>query len=257
MQYHLDGLSVKEESIKRLQEYEPEEGYYLAFSGGKDSQVLYHLAIEAGVKFDAHFNVTTVDPPELMQFVRDYYPEVEWHRPKKSMFKLIEEKHMPPTRVARYCCHFLKEMGSGQKGRWVLTGIRWSESIRRKSRTMVEIDYKDKSKHFLHPIIDWTDSDVWGYIKGKGLPYCCLYDEGFTRIGCIMCPLARKSQRKLEAERYPKFYAAYLRAFNRMNKRNEADGRYKPDWKTPQDVMDWWMEEDKRQPIPDINIQTF
>ena len=46
------------------------EGFYLAFSGGKDSQCVYHLAKLAGVKFRAHMQVTTIDPPELMQFVR-------------------------------------------------------------------------------------------------------------------------------------------------------------------------------------------
>ena len=52
------------------------DGYHLAFSGGKDSMVLYHLAKMAGVKFKAHMQVTTIDPPELMQFVRANYPDV-------------------------------------------------------------------------------------------------------------------------------------------------------------------------------------
>lgn len=38
------------------------EGYYLCFSGGKDSQVIYELAKQAKVKFQAYYNVTTVDP---------------------------------------------------------------------------------------------------------------------------------------------------------------------------------------------------
>ena len=53
------------EAIKRLKTFEPPEGYFLAFSGGKDSQAVYHLAKMAGVKFDAHYSLTTVDPPRL------------------------------------------------------------------------------------------------------------------------------------------------------------------------------------------------
>ena len=59
------------QAIDRLQTFEPPEGYYLAFSGGKDSQTIYHLAQEAGVKFDAHYNVTGIDPPELVYFIRE------------------------------------------------------------------------------------------------------------------------------------------------------------------------------------------
>lgn len=59
----LDISQKIETSIKRLRSFEPPEGYFLAFSGGKDSQCIYHLAKMAGVKFDAHYNVTSVDPP--------------------------------------------------------------------------------------------------------------------------------------------------------------------------------------------------
>ena len=77
-------------AIDRLRYFEPPEGYYLAFSGGKDSQTIYHLAKEAGVKFDAHFNLTTIDPPELVHFIKDNYPDVIIDRPKKTMWELIE-----------------------------------------------------------------------------------------------------------------------------------------------------------------------
>ena len=59
-------------AIDRLRNFEPPEGYHLAFSGGKDSQCIYHLAQMAGVKFDAHYNMTSVDPPELIYFIREH-----------------------------------------------------------------------------------------------------------------------------------------------------------------------------------------
>lgn len=225
-------------SIQRIQMFAPPEGYWLAFSGGKDSVVLLALAKMAGVKYDAHFSLTSVDPPEVVQFVRKVYPEVSVEVPPESMWQLIVEHGMPPTRLIRYCCRVLKERGG--KGRLVLTGIRAEESSQRKHRSMVESCYKE-SKRFLHPIIDWTEQEVWAFIRENNIPYCPLYDEGYTRIGCIMCPFSPKRQRLADKERWPKYYQAYLRAFDRMLKRLWARGK-ETTWKTPEDVMNWWID---------------
>jgi phosphoadenosine phosphosulfate reductase len=117
--------------------FEPPEGYYLAFSGGKDSQAVYHLARRAGVKFEAVYRITSVDPPELIRFIKEKYPEVRLEFPRDSdgrvitMWNLIPKKKIPPTRFVRYCCERLKE--SGGNGRLTLTGVRWAESHGRKN----------------------------------------------------------------------------------------------------------------------------
>lgn len=139
-----------ENSIKRLQSFEPPEGYYVAFSGGKDSQCIYHLCQMAGVKFDAHYNVTSVDPPELVQFIKHQYPDVIFDLPRYAngeritMWNLIQKQAMPPTRTVRYCCEALKE--SNGDGRVVVTGVRWAESARRKaSHDVASIKGKPKT----------------------------------------------------------------------------------------------------------------
>ena len=63
-------------AIDRLREFEPEDGYYVAFSGGKDSQVVLDLVRRSDVKYDAHYNWTTVDPPELARFIKREYPAI-------------------------------------------------------------------------------------------------------------------------------------------------------------------------------------
>ncbi len=96
-------------AIARIREFCPPEGYYVAFSGGKDSIVVKDLVLRAGVKHELHFNLTTVDPPELFRYIRTHHPDVIWHRPEKTMWQLIVERRMPPTRKVRYCCEELKE----------------------------------------------------------------------------------------------------------------------------------------------------
>ena len=78
-------------AIDRLRAFEPPEGYYLAFSGGKDSVVIKALADMAGVKYDAHYNHTSVEPPELVQFVREHHKdvEIEWHKDRRGRWNLI------------------------------------------------------------------------------------------------------------------------------------------------------------------------
>lgn len=233
----LGTVNKVEISIMRLKEFEPPEGYYLAFSGGKDSLVIFYLAKMAGVSFDTHYNNTSVDPPELVDFIKTYYPGVEIHKPKISMFRLIPQKLMPPTRMVRYCCDVLKEQGG--EGRFVVTGVRSAESAKRKNRKMVDLCYT-KHKRIINPIIDWTEKDVWEFIKWQGLKYCKLYDEGYKRIGCIMCPLQNKKGIIRDAKRFPKFYKAYLLAFEKMLINRKSKGK-DDHWQTSQDVMDWWI----------------
>ena len=257
-------------SIDRLKAFEPPEGYYGAFSGGKDSQTVYHLSEEAGVRVDWHYNLTTVDPPELVKFIKTNYPDVAIDKSDTTMWKLIEENRMPPTRIVRYCCAELKEGGGA--GRFVITGVRWAESSRRKNtREIVEFDVYGsqskkalnqreifkmsdndnkrmmlenctiKGKHILNPIVDWEDDEVWEYIKSRNIKYCSLYDEGFPRLGCIGCPMAKQSRRVSEFERWPKYKQNYLRAFQRMINKNIKDGNDRFINETPEDVMEWWI----------------
>jgi len=231
-------------AIERLRNFEPEEGYYLAFSGGKDSVTIYRLAEMANVQFDAHYNNTTVDPPELVRFIRENYPNVQRHRPEKSMFRLIlTEKFWPPMRRRRWCCELLKECGGS--GRIVVTGVRWAESIRRRERRMIEQCYKDGSKTYLHPIIDWSTGDVWEFIHTYDIPYCSLYNEGFERLGCILCPMAGHPEDDIA--RWPRFARAYIRVFDRLIEIRGQRG-LKTSFQTGEEMFEWWIRRNYKKP---------
>lgn len=244
-------------AIQRLKSFEPQEGYWLAFSGGKDSVVIKALADMAEVKYEAHYSLTTVDPPELVRFIFDEHKDVIVDKPKETMWRLIERMKFPPTRRYRYCCYELKE--SSGIGRITITGVRWDESANRKnnrhlvdiggkgelvhnddndeSRRSVENCYRTK-KTLVNPIIDWTTDEVWEFIKKYDVKYCKLYDDGFERLGCIGCPMNTK--RVEDFERYPTYKKAYIKAFDKMiAKRKLTNMNTK--WETGKECFDWWV----------------
>lgn len=224
-------------AIERLKIFEPKDGYYLAFSGGKDSVVIKHLAIMAGVKFDAHYNVTTIDPPELIYFIKEHHSDVVWNRPKMPFLSRMVEKGFPPLRHMRWCCKEYKERGGS--GRTVVTGVRAQESKKRASRNMVDTCYSDNTRHFLHPIIDWTHDDVWNFIREHNLPYCKLYDEGWKRIGCLFCP--NRYDKSKEILRYPKFFSAFQKAFERLYDKRKTGLTPLNKWKSGEEFFYWWL----------------
>jgi len=230
MQLTLEGKTKEQVAIERLQQYEPPEGYYLAFSGGKDSMCIYHLALKAGVKFDAHYSVTGIDPPELVRFIKANYPDVKFEMPGMSIWRYIESLGMP-TRKSRWCCRLLKERGGD--GRVVLTGVRAEESLRRRKRPVYVVR---KTKITVNPIVDWTLLDVWDFIDSNHLPYCELYDTYADRLGCVMCPM--DSQRHVAMKRYPKIAEAWHRAALRYY---DAQGKGVKRFQSGEDFWQWWL----------------
>jgi len=250
----LFGEDLVKTAIARLRLYEglalqrDPEGYYVAFSGGKDSIVIRQLCQEAGVKHRCYFHVTTVDPPELLRFIRAQYPDTVWTRPAETMWQLIRRKLMPPTFRKRYCCEVLKEYGG--IGRVVVMGLRWQESSKRRSRRMIESCYKPSvNRLLLSPIIDWTTNQVWSYIRDRKLAYPSLYDEGFRRIGCVGCPMGGVDNQKKEFARWPRFEALYRRAFDHVAKVRAEKGLTEEGsaWATGESMFNWWLSKEGRK----------
>lgn len=275
-------------AIEYLKAFEPEtEPYYLCYSGGKDSDCIRILAELAGVKHECKHNLTTVDAPETVYYVRETIGKENINMPEMSMWQLIVKKKMPPTRLMRYCCEELKERGG--KGRIKITGVRWAESASRaesagvvkiigKEKTMQklaeeqELKYKT-NKHgglvmnndnsetrrfvemcyrttttMINPIVDWTDEDVWEFLNHYGCKSNPLYQCGQKRIGCIGCPLQSYKRMKADFEMYPKYRAAYVRAFDRMLEEREKAGFVNTGaWSDGEHVMRWWVGDNPNQ----------
>lgn len=277
IEYTLDGTRDKvKTAIERIKMYDPvangwnDDPYYVAYSGGKDSDCIRILCDLAGVKHELWHNHTTVDAPETVQYVRSIVPRERINMPEHTMWQLILLKKSPPTRLKRFCCSVLKERGGD--GRLVMTGVRWAESQRRKAmRGVSEVQHRDyrkslilnndndearrtfetcqiKGKRIVNPIIDWSDEDVWEFLGHHSCKSNPLYECGFPRVGCIGCPLTSPAKMEFEFQRYPQYKNNYIRTFDQLVK-ILAEGR--PDWpmtwKSGEDVFDWMISGKGRQ----------
>lgn len=264
-----------------LQHYE--QPLVCTYSGGKDSDVMLELFKRSGVPFEVYNSHTTADAPQTVYHIREVFRELElqgikcdidYHRKPDgnviTMWNLIPRKLIPPTRFVRYCCSELKETGCAN--RMIATGVRWAESKSREDRTEFEAigatkdsavrvsqekmlisDNDDtrklfercqmKAKTVVNPIIDFTDRDIWEFIKSEHLNVNVLYQCGYDRVGCIGCPMARRCKRQKEFADFPTYKTAYIKAFDRMLLVRKSKG-LETKWKSGEAVFDWWIEDE-------------
>lgn len=225
-------------------------GFIGAFSGGKDSQVIRQLLNMAEVKHIMKYQWTTIDPPEVVRFIREQYPDVIIERPSETFWHLCLRHALLPTQFKRFCCRELKE--SKDTYCVTVTGVRAAESPRRKIRQEVEIQtrrrhpdyvrgtldefnmYREhhtdcimgKDKLIINPIITWTEQDVWEFLHYMDLPSCELYDRGYTRVGCLFCPMASRRSLHMMERDYPKYREAFIRLIGRIRSKRLEKGGY-------------------------------
>lgn len=241
-----------------------DQGFHVGFSGGKDSQVLLELVKMAGVKYRAVYNVTTNDPVENVRFIKEQYPDVIFDRPKQSFFQLVAKKGLP-TQLHRFCCAILKERAG--VGYVILTGVRAEESFKRSQYAEVrkwgndkdkEIDLDKmeqahfqcvggKDKFMVYPILQWTERDVWQFIRERGLPINPCYATQ-KRVGCVFCPFAPKRQIIRQIKAKPKQYQALLHNLQKFLDNRDGRGQLNQ-FATAEECFMWWINKE--------NIKTY
>lgn len=226
--------------IKSL--YNPDKPYICAFSGGKDSIVIYDLCKKSGLPIEYIYSNTTIDPPGHLRFIRENYSDVKIVQPKKSFYQIVERYGLP-TRHRRFCCRHLKEYVGRNSN--VIEGLRIDEGVKRGKRLSElkepeQCDTKIKNKKHIYPILQWTEKDVWDYIYANKLPYPDLYNKGFSRLGCVGCPLATQRQRLKEYRLYPKFAYATIKAIDKNIKAGRSLSKF---FNNPYEAFYWWISE--------------
>lgn len=242
-------------------ELSPNMGYYLAFSGGKDSLAVYYLAKMAGVKFKAFYHVTGIDDPKNVYFIKRNFPDVTFIHPPQNYFQLVEKKGLP-TIKKRFCCERLKER-VGSAG-FVIDGVRAEESkkrgkyaevmvmSRRKeniakgiNRTLDEIEenehqcIKGKDKLIMHPLLSWEESEVWEFLKMWGSPINPCYEK-IKRVGCMYCPFAKRKEIEMYGKEYPLYEKRLLLAIDRWKRDKEKYNKMQS-----AQILDWWISRKK------------
>ncbi len=230
---------MEQRAINRIKYFKGKK-IKVAFSGGKDSIVLYHLVKRAGINCDIVYQSTTIDPPGTIPFIRKHYPDVKIEHPELSFYKLVEKKGLP-NRFQRWCCQYLKE--SKNKGYdVVMLGVRRKESDKRKNRKLYE---KYKGEIHFNPIIDWKTKDVWNYIEKYNLPMIKYYSPpyNFKRHGCVMCPLASSKQQIREAILFPKYLKALLKSV-RIFRETHTHLQFVKDYKDEYEMVYLWLKQE-------------
>jgi phosphoadenosine phosphosulfate reductase len=242
-----------QEAIEFLRQNEPPEGYDVKFSGGKDSIVMYDIVKQSGVKHVTYYNFTTIDPPEVTRFILKEYPEIRWLRPKKNFFQYVRKIGLP-TKQKRWCCTKLKHrIHAKEASMHKVCGIRAEESKGRAERGRINI-FKDGKKSIIYsPIFYFNEGDIWDYIGDRKLPYPSLYDEGFSRIGCVICPfVCRKGAIEQHKNRWSNIYAIFERVvtecFEKDRKYYEERGIF-----SAKEYLHLWY---YSQPLPSIPDKT-
>ena len=153
--------------------------FELAYSGGKDSDVILQLAKEAGIRYRAIYKNTTIDYPGTLRHVKEMGAEIIM--PKMKFFDIVAQKGLP-NRRKRFCCRILKEYRYDTSIEKLITGVRRSESNDRAKRYTEPTQCRGTKKdpyEAIYPILDWTDDDILAFILDRNLKLAPVYyDSG-------------------------------------------------------------------------------
>lgn len=248
-------IALIKRAEKLAMKMQPEMGFHVGFSGGKDSQCVLELVKMAGVRYHVVYNVTTIDLADNVRFIKEHYPEVQFSVPEKSFMKLVEKKGLP-TMGKRWCCAVYKEKAGA--GSVVLTGIRKEESLKRaeykpvtkwakrkESRKVMNLDEMEdnefrcvggRDKIMVYPLLEWTEKDVWEFHKLRNIPLNPCYVT-YQRVGCIFCPFARARDIRKYCVSHPKLKKVLISALDEYRRKKEG----RRELLSADDYFEWWL----------------
>lgn len=173
----------------------------IASSLGVEDQVLVHLVsnlglplevftLDTGRLFNESYDLIARNALELGVRVRPYFPDAA--RVEAMVGEHGVNLFYESVELRKRCCHVRKveplHRALAGKRAWI-TGLRRTQSVTRSSLDTVEWD-EQNGLYKLNPLADWSDDEVWDYLRSHEVPYNRLHDRGFPSIGCAPCTRA-------------------------------------------------------------------
>ena len=266
-----DELTKKVERAVKLIQQAGRDGMEVevAYSGGKDSDVILELARMSGIKYRAIYKNTTIDPPCTIAHAKENGAEIV--QPDHRFFELVA-MNGAPNRFSRHCCRYLKEYKVLDRS---IMGVRKAESTKRAARYSEPTEcrfYGSKKNHVeaFYPSLDWSDQDVVDFIVERGIKIHPLYfrEDGTIdpkrRLGCMCCPLASTKKRLEQFKQRPGMVKAYIRAeqkFRESHPDSKIVSRYADvyEWAVREMFYDkqWQFEQSKASMFGEIDYKKF
>jgi phosphoadenosine phosphosulfate reductase len=185
----------------------------LASSLGAEDMVLTDAILSRGLPI-AIFTLDTGRLPnetlDLLVAIRGRYGhDIEAVRPQAAAVEKYVAEHglnafYESMELRKRCCHLRKvePLARALTGRdaWV-TGLRRSQSVTRTELPLREHDAVHGMAKF-NPLADWSEADVWQYLRSREVPYNVLHDRGYPSIGCEPCTRAIRPGEDIRAGRW-------------------------------------------------------
>ncbi|MFP4655053.1 MAG: phosphoadenosine phosphosulfate reductase family protein [Methanohalobium sp.] len=213
---------------------------HVSFSGGKDSLVVLDLARKAvkNRNVKAFFINTGLEYPETVEFARQFTEKNDIDLIESGAGNKFWEKvddFGPPAKDFRWCCKVCKLAPANsvidkctENANVCLTidGKRRHESFSRSTISTIEQNPFVPDQLNIFPIKDWKAIELWLYIHWQGLEYNPLYDMGFERVGCYLCPAALSAEYHRMKEIHPEMYERWNNCLLEWAYRNGLSDEY-------------------------------
>lgn len=195
-----------------IQQFSPRIG--LASSFGAEDVVLIDMLVE----IDPTITVFTLDTGRLNEetydvmdkirqkygiAIKSYFPKLEAVQALERTKGFFSFRESIENR--KECCGIRKveplNRALSELDAWI-TGLRRAQAVTRAAVATVELDAAHGNMVKLNPLADWSEQQVWDYIKARRVPYNALHDRGYPSIGCAPCTRAIKPGEDVRAGRW-------------------------------------------------------
>lgn len=155
---------------------------------GRQFQQTYDVMQRTMAKYGLVYEIYAPDAGELERMVSQFGPNLFYESVEKRKMCCEIRKTKPLKRVL------------GTVDAWIC-GLRREQSVTRDQIEVIEWDTQH-GIFKINPLFDWTEQQVWDFVRANKVPYNSLHDKGFRSIGCSPCTRAVNEGEDVRAGRW-------------------------------------------------------